>query len=255
MEALSPEQCTLVMRLQPELRKASVAFGRLRTNVWERNGIRLDTKQKVNKAVVLPTLKNACETWTVYQRHAKKLNHFHISCLRKLLKIRWQDKIPDTEVLKKAKMQSVHTLLKLAQLRWTGHVARMPDERLPKKFLYGELQEGKRSQGGQKKRYKDTLKASLKDFNIPTESWEQDAQDRTKWRCLINKVTPNLKQRESVKLNGSVKKGKQEPRDHHQTQHTPNSLALFATDSLELKLAYTAINEHTKTHKRLIFRI
>ena len=83
---------------------------------------------------------------------------------------KFEDKIPDTEVLKKAKMQSVHTLLKLAQLRWAGHVTRMPDERLPKKVLYGEVQEGKRSQDGQEKRYKDTLKASLKDFNIPTES-------------------------------------------------------------------------------------
>ena len=97
-----------------KVRFASVAFGRLRINVWERNGIRLDTKLKVYKAVVLPTLLYACETWTVYQRHAKKLNHFHLSCLRKLLKIRWQDEIPDTEVLKKANMQSVHTLLKLA---------------------------------------------------------------------------------------------------------------------------------------------
>ena len=165
--------------------KASLAFGRLRTNVWERNGVRLDTNLKVCKAVVLPTLLYACETWTVY--HAKKLNHFHLSCLRKPLKIRWQDKIPNTEVLKKAKMQSVHTLLKLAQLRRTGHFTRMPDERLPKKVLYRVLQEGKHSQGGQKKLYKDTLKASLKDFNIPTESWEQAAQDRTKWRCLINK--------------------------------------------------------------------
>ena len=162
--------------------KARVAFCRLRTNVWERNGIRLDTKLKVYKAVVLPTLLYACETWTVYQRLAEKLNHFHLSCLRKILKIRWQDKIPDTEILKKAKMQ---TLLKLAQLSWTGHVTRMPDERMPKKVLYGELQEGKRSQGGQKKRYKDTLKASLKDFSIPTASWEQATQDRTK--CLINK--------------------------------------------------------------------
>ena len=55
----------------------------------------------------------------------------------------------------------MHTVLKLAQLRWTGHVIRMPDERLPKKVFYGELQEGKRSQGGQKKRYKDTLNVSL----------------------------------------------------------------------------------------------
>ena len=61
----------------------------------------------------------------------------------------------------------------------------MPEERLPKKILYGERQVGKRSHGGQKNRYKDTLKASLKDFNIPTESWEQIAQDRTKWRGLI----------------------------------------------------------------------
>ena len=84
-------------------------------------------------------------------------------------------------------MQSVHTFLKLAQLRWTGHVIRMPEERLPKKILYGELEMGKRSHGGQKKRYKDTLKASLKDFNIPTELWEQIAQDRAKWRGLIRR--------------------------------------------------------------------
>ena len=62
------------------------------------------------------------------------------------------------------------------------------------------------------------------------------------------KAPPSLKQRESVKLKGSVKKGKQEPRDQHQTQHSANSLALFATNRLELKFAYTAINEHTNTH-------
>ena len=167
--------------------KASAAFGRLRGSIWYRNGIRLNTKVKVYRSVVVPTLLYACETWTVYHRHAKRLNHFHTSCLRKLLKIKWQDRIPDTEVLKRAGTQSIHTLLKLAQLRWTGHVTRMPDERLPKKILYGELQVGKRSHGGQKKRYKDTLKASLKDFKIPTESWEQIAQDRTKWWGLIKR--------------------------------------------------------------------
>ena len=67
--------------------------------------------------------------------------------------IKWQDKIPDTVFLKKAGMKSMHTVLK-AQLRRTGHVIRMPDERLPKKVFYGELKEGKRSKGDQKKRYK-----------------------------------------------------------------------------------------------------
>ena len=89
--------------------KACAAFGRLCGSVWDRSGIRLDAKLKVYKAVVLPTLLYACETWTIYQQHAKRLNHFHTSCLRKLLKIKWQDRIPDTEVLKMAGMQSVHT--------------------------------------------------------------------------------------------------------------------------------------------------
>ena len=131
--------------------KASAAFGWLCGSIWDQSGIRLDTKLKVYRSVVLPTLLCTCETRTVYQWHAKRLNHFHTSSLRKLLKIKWQDRIPHTEVLKRAGMLSVHTLLKLAQLRWTGHVTRMPDERLPKKILYGELQVGKRSHGGQKK--------------------------------------------------------------------------------------------------------
>ena len=71
----------------------------------------------------------------------------------------------------------------------------------------------------------------------------------------LTKELQNVNQRESVKLEGSVKKGKQEPGDHHQTRHSPNSHALFATDNLELKLAYTAIKEHTNTHEHLIFSI
>ena len=76
--------------------KASAAFGRLRGSIWDRSGIRLDTKLEVYRSVVLPTLLSAYETWTVYQRHAKRLNHFHASCLRKLLKIKWPDRVIDT---------------------------------------------------------------------------------------------------------------------------------------------------------------
>ena len=120
--------------------KACAAFGRLCGSIWDRNGIRLDTKLKIYRSVVLSTILYACEPWTVYQRHAKRLSQFHTSCLRKLQKIKWQDRIPDKEVLKRAGVQSVHIILKLAQLRWPGHVFRMPDERLRKKVLHGKLQ-------------------------------------------------------------------------------------------------------------------
>ena len=71
----------------------------------------------------------------------------------------------------------------------------MPE--LPKKVSYGELQEGNRPQGGQKKRYKDTFKASLKDFKIPVGSWEQTAQID---EVSSTKEQLSMKTRESVKL-------------------------------------------------------
>ena len=145
-------------------------------------------------------------------------------------------------------MQSVHTLLKLAQLKWTGHVTRMPDERLPKKILYGELQVGKRSHGGQKKRYKDTLKASLKEFNIPTESWEQIAQDRTKWRGLIRRGAGEYEAKDSAKSSRNVHSGKPELRHRQQSFLPQTSLVLSATGSLELRLVSSAILEHTNNN-------
>ena len=131
-------------------------------------------------------LSYACKTWTVYSRHARQLNSFHMRCLRKLLHVKWQNKVPDTEVLQRAKMESVHAFLKRSQLRWAGHVFRMPDERLPKRLLYGELSEGKRSFGGQRKRYKDTLKASLKSCGINSDTWEEMARDRPTWRSAVS---------------------------------------------------------------------
>ena len=231
--------------------KASAEFGRLRGSIWDRSGIRLDTKLKVYRSVVLPTLLYAYETWTVYKRHAKRLNHFHTSCRRKLLKIKWQDRIPDTKVLKRAGMQSVHTRLKLVQLRRTGHVTRMPDGRLPKTIFFGELKVGKRSHGGQKKRYKNTtFKASLKDFNIPTESWEQIAHDRTKWRGLIRRgageyeAKKKKKKKNSAKPSRNVHSGKPELRHHQQSFLPQTSLVLSATGSLELRLVSSTILEH-----------
>ena len=167
----------------------------------------------------------------------QKTETFHTSCLRELLKIKWQDKISDTEVLKRAGMQSVHTLLKLAQLRWTGH------GRLSKKILYGVLQVGKCSNGGQKKRYKDTLKASLKDFNIPTESWEQIAQDHTSGEGAGEYETKRISEAEQKRAQRKAR-----AKDHQQSCLPQTSLVLSATGSLELRLVSSPILEHTNNN-------
>ncbi|VDL90224.1 unnamed protein product [Schistocephalus solidus] len=68
------------------------------------------------------------------------------------------------------------------QLRWSGHLMRMDDERLLKRLFYGDFATGTRRQGGQKRRYKDTLKIYLKELQINPSTWEFLAQDRPAWR-------------------------------------------------------------------------
>ena len=178
-------QANIDKEIARRLAKASVSFGSLREKVWEKSGISITTKLKVFKAVVLPSLLYGCESWTVYARHAKKLNSFHMRCLRSILRIKQEDKIPDTEVLELAKAESVFFLLKRAQLRWAGHVFRMEDSRIPKQLLYSELASGSRKRGRPKLRFKDTLKASLKDCEIDPQTWEQLASNRPAWRHQV----------------------------------------------------------------------
>ena len=77
-------------------------------------------------------------------------------------------------------------MLQKCQLRWAGHVYRMPDHRIPKQLLYGELASGKRSVGGQRKRFNDSLKTSLKAMNVDWESWESHALDHPHWCHLVS---------------------------------------------------------------------
>ena len=111
----------------------------------------------------------------------------------------------------------MHTLLKLAQLRSTGHATRMPDERLPKKVFYEELQVGKRSKGGQKKRFKDTLKVSLKDSTYHLSPGNRVNRIRQRGVASSEREQMTTKQRESTKLNENATCAKPEPRNYLQS--------------------------------------
>ena len=61
----------------------------------------------------------------------------------------------------------------------------MGDERIPKQLLYGELRDGERHQGDQRKRFKDSLKHNMKQCGIDEVNWETMAGDRSRWRTAI----------------------------------------------------------------------
>ena len=133
-------------------------------------------------ACVMSTLLYGSESWALHARQEYKLNTFHLRNLRRILNIAWQDKAPNTKVLVRANLSSMHSLLKQRRLRWLGHVCRMEEGRTPKEILFGELAEGKRPAGRPQLRFKDICKRYLKSMNIDANSWENLAKDRSAWR-------------------------------------------------------------------------
>ena len=79
------------------------------------------------------------------------------------------------------------TLLRQRRLRWLGHVHRMPDGRIPKDLLYGELATGSRRTGRPQLRYRDVVKRDMEAVDIDIETWENLAADRSQWRGAVTK--------------------------------------------------------------------
>ncbi|BHF65721.1 hypothetical protein SprV_0200873400 [Sparganum proliferum] len=96
--------------------KASQARGQTKAFVWKRHGLLVNIKLKMYKAVASTTLLSGTESKTVYTSHARKLTHFHFSCLRRILSLRWQGRTPDTEVLRRTEILGIHAMLRQLQL-------------------------------------------------------------------------------------------------------------------------------------------
>jgi len=77
-------------------------------------GLTTQTEIVVYKAGLLTSLLYGCETWTMNSRQLRILD---LRYLRKIMKISWVDRVPNTEVLQRAQICGAEALIMKAQLR------------------------------------------------------------------------------------------------------------------------------------------
>ena len=183
--------------VEDEIARALIAFGALKRPVFRDNNLSLRTKRLVYRAVVMGVLLYGAETWAIKRADSRKLEVFHNRCLRAILGITTAQQrmghISSVQVSQWfGREESLEDLLSARRLRWLGHLARMEEDRLPKRILFGWLPE-RRPAHGTKLRWKDRVRRDMKKFHIEEGSWFQVAQERGYRRGLCKEALDECK--------------------------------------------------------------
>jgi hypothetical protein len=82
---------------------------------------------------------------------------------------------------------SIVKVIKARRMRWAGHVARMGEVWGVYNIFVGRP-EGRRPLGRPRRRWEDNIKMDLGEIGFGDVDWIDLAQDRDRWRALVNTV-------------------------------------------------------------------
>jgi hypothetical protein len=134
-----------------------------------------------------------CETWSLALREEHRLGVFENSVLRRIFGPKrdeatgeWR-KLHNEELHDLYSSPSIIRIIKAMRMIWEGHVARMGEKRTADRVLVGKP-ERRRPLGRPRRRWLDNIRMDLVEVGWGDVNWIGLAQDRDRWRALVNSV-------------------------------------------------------------------
>jgi hypothetical protein len=152
-----------------------------------------NVKVRIYKTIILPVVLYGCETWSLTVREEHKLRMFENRELRRIFGPKGDGmtegcrKLHNEELHNLYSSPSIIRIIKSRRMRWVGHVARIGEKRNVYRLLVGKP-EGKRPLRRPRRRWMDNIKMDLLEIGLSVVDWIGLAQDRYRWRALVNSV-------------------------------------------------------------------
>jgi len=126
-------------------------------------------------------------------REERKLRVFDNMVLRRIFETTRDEVTGEWRRLQNEELNGLYSspiavrVIKSRRMRWAGHVAHMGEERVVYRVLVGKS-EGRRQLGRPRRRWVDNIRMDLQEVVCGYMDWIGLAQDRDRWRTLVNAV-------------------------------------------------------------------
>jgi hypothetical protein len=134
-----------------------------------------------------------CETWYLTLREEHRLRVFENRVLKRIFGPKRDEVTGERRELHNEELcdlycsPSIIRIIQSRRMKWALHVARMGEKRNAYRLLVGKP-EGKRSLGRSRRRWVDNIMMDLGEVGWGDVDWIGLAQDRNRWRALVNSV-------------------------------------------------------------------
>ena len=141
----------------------------------------------------MPVVLYGCETWSLILREECRLRVFENRVPRRLFGpkrdvVRGEcRKLHNEELNDLYFSPNIIREIKSRRMRLAGHVARMGDRRGVYRVLVVKP-EGTRPLGKPRRRWENNIKMDLQEIGCVVMDWNKLAQDKDRWRALMNAV-------------------------------------------------------------------
>ena len=113
-------------------RQACAVMRALHYSVVMKRELSKKAKLSIFKAVFVPILTYGHESWVMTETMRSQVQASEMRFLRRIEGVTLFNKVRNSEIRKSLNIEPLLLRIERSQLRWFGHVSRMPQERLPK---------------------------------------------------------------------------------------------------------------------------
>jgi hypothetical protein len=151
-----------------------------------------NTKIRVYRTVVLPVVLYGCETWSLILKEEQRLMVFEDRVLRRIFGPKRDEATGEWRRLHNEELNDLYSspniirVIKSRIMSWAGHVACRGKREVHTVFWWGDLREGDHL-GDPGADWRIILKWIFKKWGWGMD-WIGLAQDRDRWRALVNAV-------------------------------------------------------------------